>query len=28
LKEVVQNSREDYKTGIVINVVVCFKITF
>jgi hypothetical protein len=28
LKEVMQNSREDYKTGIVINVVVGFKITF
>jgi hypothetical protein len=28
LKEVMQNLREDYKTGIVINVVVCFKTTF
>jgi hypothetical protein len=28
LKEVMQNSREDYKTDILINVVVCFKITF
>lgn len=28
LKEVIQNSREDYKIGVVTNVVVCFKITF